>query len=122
MRANRGLVRRAGGWFFAFLQRRILLPDIEDSQCPLKAFRHSAAQRIFRLQQIDRWSFDAEVLYIARRLGLKVQTVPVRWSAVAGSHLRLWPAIKSTLRLVRIRMAHSGVNARTLAEEAPEAA
>jgi hypothetical protein len=97
--------------------RTLLLPDIGDSQCPLKAFKRSAAQRLFRLQRIDTWSFDAELLFLANRLGLRVAKAPVSWHAVEGSHLKL--NLKSAMEvwnLVRIRWQHRGVDSRTLAE------
>lgn len=117
MRDRRGLARRLAGRLFAVIMRTLLLPDIGDSQCPLKAFKRSSAQRLFRLQRIDTWSFDAELLYLANRLGLRVAKAPVSWHAVEGSHLKL--NLKSALEvwnLVKIRWQHRGVNARTLAE------
>jgi glycosyltransferase involved in cell wall biosynthesis len=89
MRDRRALPRRLAGRLFAFFMRTVLLPDMGDSQCPLKAFQRPAAQRLFRLQLIDSWTFDAELLFLASRLGLTVAKVPVRWQAVKGSHLRL---------------------------------
>jgi dolichyl-phosphate beta-glucosyltransferase len=100
-----------------------LLPDVGDSQCPLKAFQRGAAQRLFRLQRIDTWAFDAELLFLASRLGLRVTKIPVRWQAMPGSHLKL--NAKSALELwnlVRIRWTHRGVTANTLAGELPEPA
>jgi dolichyl-phosphate beta-glucosyltransferase len=111
MRNRRGLLRRLAGQAFAGAVNLILLPGIEDSQCPLKAFRREAAQRIFGLQRIDSWAFDAEVLYIARRLGLQVAQVPVSWSAVEGSHLRLSRALGEPLNLLRIRWIQRGLKA-----------
>jgi dolichyl-phosphate beta-glucosyltransferase len=93
--------------------RVLLLPKMEDSQCPLKAFRREAAQRLFTLQRIDTWSFDAEVLYLARQLGMKVAQVPVNWTAVEGSHLRLSRSVGELVNLVRIRWMHRGVRADT---------
>ncbi len=119
MRARRSLPRRFLGWVFAFSMRTLLLPDISDSQCPLKAFRRSAAQRLFRLQRIDTWSFDAEILYLANRLGLEIAKTPVHWKAVEGSHLKL--NLKSAVELwnlLRIRFAHRAVSPRTLSEVA----
>jgi dolichyl-phosphate beta-glucosyltransferase len=109
MRSRRGLRRRLAGQAFAAAVRRLLLPDIRDSQCPLKAFRREAAQRLFALQRLDSWSFDAELLYLARRLGLNVAQVPVSWSAVEGSHLRLSRSVGEVLNLLRIRWLHRGV-------------
>ena len=117
MRDRRGLARRLAGRFFSLAMRTLLLPDIGDSQCPLKAFKRSSAQRLFRLQRIDTWSFDAELLFLASRLGLRVAKAPVSWHAVEGSHLKL--NLKSALEvwnLVRIRWQHRGVDSRTLAE------
>jgi glycosyltransferase involved in cell wall biosynthesis len=122
MRDKRGIARRLAGRFFAFSMRTLLLPDIGDSQCPLKAFKRSSAQRLFRLQRVDTWSFDAELLFLADRLGLRVAKAPVSWHAVDGSHLKL--NAKSAMEvwnLFRIRWQHRGVNAMTLAE-APELA
>jgi glycosyltransferase involved in cell wall biosynthesis len=122
MRNQRGLARRFAGRLFALVMRTVLLPDIGDSQCPLKAFKHDAAQRLFRLQRIDTWTFDAELLFLASRLGLRVAKTPVRWQAMEGSHLKL--NLKSAMELwnlLRIRWAHRGVSKQTLAGEAVEA-
>jgi dolichyl-phosphate beta-glucosyltransferase len=109
MRNRRSLSRRLAGKAFATAVNLLLLPGIRDSQCPLKAFRNEAAQRLFVLQRIETWSFDAELLYLARRLGLKMAQVPVSWSAVEGSHLRLAGAIGELLNLLRIRWMHRGI-------------
>jgi dolichyl-phosphate beta-glucosyltransferase len=119
MRSRRSLPRRALGSVFAFAMRLWLLPDIVDSQCPLKAFRRPAAQRLFRLQRIDTWSFDAEILFLAERLGLTVAKTPVHWHAVEGSKLRLNLKTATELwNLFRIRLIHRSVSSSTLAEAA----
>jgi len=56
--------------------RVILGLHFADTQCGFKAFRRDAAQRIFPLQRIERWGFDPEVLFLARRAGLRVEEVP----------------------------------------------
>jgi len=111
MRSRRSLVRRLAGKAFAGAVALLLLPGIEDSQCPLKAFRSDAAKRLFALQRIESWAFDAELLYLARRLGMKTAQVPVAWSAVEGSHLRLTSAAGELLNLLRIRWVHRRVKA-----------
>jgi glycosyltransferase involved in cell wall biosynthesis len=109
MRNGRSLTRRIAGKAFAGAVGMLLLPGLQDSQCPMKAFRGEAAQRLFELQRIETWSFDAEVLYLARRLGMKTAQVPVAWSAVEGSHMRLSRAAGELLNLLRIRWMHRGV-------------
>jgi dolichyl-phosphate beta-glucosyltransferase len=106
MRDSRSLKRRLAGRLFAFAVRAILIPGLIDSQCPLKAFRGEAAKRLFALQRIDTWSFDAELLYLARRLGMTTAQVPVSWSAVEGSHLRLTRSVGELVNLLRIRWMH----------------
>jgi glycosyltransferase involved in cell wall biosynthesis len=109
MRNRRGLRRRLVGMAFAMAVRVLLLPGMRDSQCPLKAFRYEAAQRLFALQRIDTWSFDAELLYLARRLGMQTAQVPVAWSAIEGSHLRLTRSVGELVNLLRIRWKHRKV-------------
>jgi len=123
MRNRRGLPRRLAGKAFALFMRTVLLPDLGDSQCPLKAFQRSAAQRLFRLQRIETWTFDAELLFLASRLGLVVAKIPVRWRAVDGSHLRLNGKTAMELwNLLHIRWTHRNVSRTTLTGELPEPA
>ena len=111
MRDRRPLLRRLAGKAYAVAMRIMVLPDVSDSQCPLKAFSHDAAQRLFRLQRIETWSFDAELLYLAKRMGLTVAKIPVHWRAVPGSHLRLnLKTAQELLNLMRIRWTHRGVS------------
>lgn len=109
MRDRRDLLRRLAGKAFASAVNRLLLPGIQDSQCPMKAFRRDAARRLFALQRIETWSFDAELLYMARRLEMKTAQVSVSWTAVEGSHLRLSRAAGELLNLPRIRWMHRGL-------------
>ena len=110
MRDRRSLPRRLAGKTYAMFMRRLLMPDIRDSQCPLKAFRREAAHRLFSLQRIETWAFDAELLFLARKLGLRVQQVPVSWRAVEGSRFQFsLRRATELLNLLRIRWWHRGV-------------
>ncbi len=71
--------RRFFGRCFNGVTRLVMNLPYADTQCGFKAFRRSAAQMIFRLQRVERWGFDPEILFIARRLGFKIQEVPVSW-------------------------------------------
>ncbi len=73
------LHRRFFGRCFNAVTREIMGLPYQDTQCGFKAFRRPAAQVIFRLQRIERWGFDPEILFIARKLGYKVQEVAVTW-------------------------------------------
>ena len=53
---------------------------VGDYNCGFKAFRGDVAERLFGLQRRNDWSFDAEVLALAQRLGYRIAEVPVRWA------------------------------------------
>jgi glycosyltransferase involved in cell wall biosynthesis len=63
------LYRRFFGRCFNGVTRTVMGLPFKDTQCGFKAFRREAAQVIFRLQRIERWGFDPEILFIARKLG-----------------------------------------------------
>ena len=73
------LYRRFFGRCYNRLTRTVMGLPYKDTQCGFKAFRREAAQSIFRLQTIERWGFDPEILFIAQKLGLNVVEVPVTW-------------------------------------------
>ncbi len=73
------LYRRFFGRCYNWLTRRVMGLPYKDTQCGFKAFRREAAQSIFRLQTIERWGFDPEILFIAQKLGLRIIEVPVTW-------------------------------------------
>jgi dolichyl-phosphate beta-glucosyltransferase len=110
MRASQPPLRRLGGKGFTWIRRRIAVPDIIDTQCPMKGFTHEAAQRIFREQRLRGWAFDAELLFLARRSKLRICQMPVVWQHVEGSKLR--PSVKLAVLafwdLVRLRLVHLG--------------
>jgi glycosyltransferase involved in cell wall biosynthesis len=107
MRASQPRQRRIVGRLFTMMRKAMrVVPDIDDTQCPLKGFRREAAQAIFARQRLSGWIFDAEVLYIARALGYSVVSEPVRWQHVEGSRLRVRPrqAWEVARDLVRLRL------------------
>jgi len=57
----------------------VAVPGIWDTQCGFKAFTAKAAEDIFSRGRIDRWSFDVEVLALAKKLNYKIGMVPVHW-------------------------------------------
>ena len=111
------LYRQAFGRIFNLVLRLFLGLTFKDTQCGFKAFRRAAAQRVFPLQKIERWGFDPEILYIARRMGLKVAEVPVLWAHSEGT--RLHP-FRDGMRMF-VDVLHIRWNAFTGAYSAPAA-
>lgn len=72
--------RRLGSRVLNRIIRILATPGIKDTQCGFKLFQHDAALQIFSRQTFDRFSFDIEILAIARTLGYKIKEVGVIWS------------------------------------------
>lgn len=77
---RQSLSRQALGRLFNLLARVLLNLDFKDTQCGFKAFRREAARAVFPLQQIERWGFDPEILFLAQSLDFRVIEVPVMWA------------------------------------------
>ena len=73
------LYRQFFGRCFNWITRTVMGLPFKDTQCGFNAFKRPAAQIIFRLQRIERWGFDPEILFIARKLMYAVCEVPVTW-------------------------------------------
>ena len=82
-------LRELAGRTFSGLVSLLLLPGIHDSQCGFKLFRRSIARELFGRQRLDGFGFDAEVLWLARRLGYRVTEVPIVWRDDNRSNVRL---------------------------------
>jgi dolichyl-phosphate beta-glucosyltransferase len=98
--------RRAMGGLFSWCARSLVVPGIRDTQCGFKLFTAHATRRLFPRQRIDEFGFDVELLWIARRLGLRVAEVAVTWHDDPRSTVRPVSDAARMLRdLVRIRLA-----------------
>ena len=73
------LHRQLFGRIFNLLLRLTLGLQFADTQCGFKAFKRPAVDAIFPLQRIERWGFDPEILFLARKFKFKVKEVPVAW-------------------------------------------
>ena len=67
------------GKAFNLIVQAILLPGIWDTQCGFKLFRADVARKVFAGLSTDGFGYDPEVLYRARKHGVKIAEVPVVW-------------------------------------------
>ncbi|HMI53283.1 MAG TPA: dolichyl-phosphate beta-glucosyltransferase [Candidatus Saccharimonadales bacterium] len=72
--------REFAGIVFNTVVRTCLRLPFVDTQCGFKAFRRERCKIIFEQQRIERFGFDPELLYLARRHGLRAVEIPVRWA------------------------------------------
>jgi len=89
VRYNEPLYRHLAGRVFNTLVRFSALPGLQDTQCGFKCFHAPAAEEIFPCQTMMGWSFDVEVLFIARRWGYQVVEIPIPWYYGQSSRVRM---------------------------------
>ena len=101
---RQSLHRQLFGRIFNGLNRIILGLRFKDTQCGFKAFTRKAAQTILPLQRIERWGFDPEILFLARKFGFRVEEVAVRWGHVGGTRINpLMDGARMFQEMVHIR-------------------
>jgi dolichyl-phosphate beta-glucosyltransferase len=98
------LLRERAGQIYNLAMRAALGLDLADTQCGFKLFRRDAALAAFSRQKLERFSFDAEVLFIARKLGYRITEVPVRWNNVEGTKVGMMSGAQSFFDLITIRI------------------
>jgi glycosyltransferase involved in cell wall biosynthesis len=100
------LARRILGRAYVLLANFITGIGVSDVTCGFKCFSRAAIEQIFPLARVDRWSYDAEALFLARRRGLGIVEVPVVWRNDQRSRVRLYRDLaQSFTDLIRIRFS-----------------
>jgi dolichyl-phosphate beta-glucosyltransferase len=98
------LYRQFYGRLFNLVLRLVLGLHFRDTQCGFKAFTRKAAYTIFPLQHIERWGFDPEILFLARRFGFRTEEVAVRWAHREGTRINpLRDGMRMAVEVLRIR-------------------
>ncbi len=85
---SKSAVRRLFSWGWRRITKVGLGLDVADTQCGFKLFTRDAARTLFATGRIDGFSFDAELLFLAARYGLRVDEVAVEWFDAPGSKVR----------------------------------
>lgn len=96
--------RHIGGRVINTMIRWLALPGLHDTQCGFKCFRAPVAEDLFRYQTVDGWSFDIELLYIARQRGYRIQELAIPWYYSADSRIQpVKDAIRMALDILKVR-------------------
>ncbi len=100
---RRVLIGRGGNLVIRFFMG---LP-FKDTQCGFKLFTSEAAKKLFSVQYFERWSFDIEVLYKAKKFGYKACEVAVEWGDVGDSKVRAGrDSLRVLMDVLRIRLMY----------------
>ena len=97
-------LREVGGIVFNLMVRVLLGLRLHDTQCGFKLFHRERSRGVFLKLTTLGFGFDPELLFLAKRQGLKIREAPVRWSHAEGSKVKfLRDGVRMFLDLVRIR-------------------
>jgi dolichyl-phosphate beta-glucosyltransferase len=101
------IYREFMGRTFNRMVQVLLLGGIRDTQCGFKLFKRAAAHAIFSRAKVDRFAFDVEAVFLARKLGLGVAEIPVTWRNSPHSTVSpLRDSAQMFLDVVRIKRLH----------------
>jgi len=96
-------LRELTGRVFTFLSNVICGIHVADATCGFKGYQTNAAKRLFSRMTIQRWVFDVEILYLARKFGYDISEMPVIWADCKGTKVRGSDIVGSFIDLLRIR-------------------
>lgn len=98
------ILRELLGKFFTFISQKTLSVDVSDFTCGFKCFSKRAAKEIFSRALIERWGFDSEILFLAKKKHFKLKEVSVSWKNDPNSKVRFpQDIIRSLQELYLIR-------------------
>jgi dolichyl-phosphate beta-glucosyltransferase len=102
--------RKVMGRIFNFFVNAVVMSQVADTQCGFKMFTRESAQFLFSRQITKGFTFDVELLFLARRNAMKIVEVPVNWSNVPGSKVNLVSdSLLMLIELFVIRIRHRKV-------------
>ncbi len=108
------IIRKLMAYVFSLLRLLVLRLPFKDTQCGFKAFKNESSRSIFEKMKIFNEKsetegasvsagFDLEILYIARKLGLKVAEVPVTWHHKEGTKVNpikdSWEGLRDLIKV-----------------------
>lgn len=96
-------LREFSGRVFNLAMRIVTGLPYKDTQCGFKLFSARTVQIVSARQRIEGFGFDVELLFIARRHGLRILEVPVRWDNVEGTKVSLWSGIAAFADPIQVR-------------------
>lgn len=97
--------RRILGKGFTILANLVLGLNFTDITCGFRAFRSQTAKLLFPKQMMNRWSYDAETLFLAKKFNCTVQELPVKWHHIEGSKISPFKdTVRSLTDLLTIKL------------------
>jgi dolichyl-phosphate beta-glucosyltransferase len=101
--------RRLLGEFFRIFVKVVFGLAYDDTQAGFKVFSRKA-KKVFELQTLSSFGFDVELLFLAKKLGLKTKEIPIQWKNSANSHVSLKKMVQAMVDLIKLRFRRYTLN------------
>jgi dolichyl-phosphate beta-glucosyltransferase len=90
--------REAMGRTFNRIVRALTRLPYRDTQCGFKVMRRAAVLPLFRAARVERFAYDVEILYLARKARVAAREIPVHWRDARGSKVH---ALRDSLDMLK---------------------
>ena len=108
VKVHQNIIREFIGRTGNILVQNLVIRGIVDTQCGFKAFKMPACRNLFESERIFDFGFDIELLYLAKKKGLKIAEVPTLWYNDPRSTVNpIKDSIAVFVDLLKIRLYHS---------------
>ena len=98
--------RQGMGKIFNRIVRFVVLDGFSDTQCGFKLFTRETAKNLFEHARVDRFAYDVEILFLARKQSCRVLEMPVKWINSPGSKVNpVSDSLQMLFDLCKIRFA-----------------
>lgn len=105
IKKSQSLIRRKLGRGFTLLTNLVLGTSVTDFTCGFKMFPNKIGKKIFSNLTINRWGFDAEIVFLAKYYGCAIREIPVEWSNDRETKVRLSKdVIGSLIDIINIKI------------------
>lgn len=83
------IIREVLGKEFTRISQKFLGLKVTDFTCGFKCFSAKSAEKIFLIQRIERWGFDAEILFLAQKINIPIKEVAIIWKNDSETKVKL---------------------------------
>lgn len=99
------IIRETMGRVFTKLTQIFTNTNLTDYTCGFKGFKKKAAKKVFKKSLVDRWAYDAEILFLANKYNFSISEVPVEWYNRADTKVQIGSAaVTALIDLVKLRL------------------
>lgn len=107
IKVHQPFYREYMGKMFNKIVQFLVIKGIKDTQCGFKGFTANVAETIFSKARIDGFSFDVEILFLAKLHGFKIKEISVEWYNDDRSKLDpIKDSIRMFVEILKIRRMH----------------